>query len=87
MIRGVDNIGALFIGLTRAEMDRLLAGERICSNPLRPHAPGPHLCIFGAEDQEELEQRLKAAYPSGPMPPVVDARGVEALNTHPKGRT
>jgi hypothetical protein len=71
MVRGFDNNGCLLLAFTRQEMERLIAGERICSDPLPGHAPGPHLCLFGGETDEECLARMDKAYPIGtPVEPI-----------------
>ena len=63
MIRGMDDNGCLFVGFTRDQLERMLAGERVCCNAVPPHAPGPHLCFFAAEDNAALLRLMDKAYP------------------------
>lgn len=85
MIRGVDDAGCVVLGLTRVELEQLLKGARICSNPRLPHAPGPHLCIYGAENDEALQTLIADKYPvQGRRTPDADYRGDPTLMTHPQ---
>lgn len=84
MVRGFDNAGCLLLAFTREEMERLIAGERICSDPSRL-APGPHLCLFGGETNEECMERMSQAYPIGTPPPAEHAGPVPWVKEHPKG--
>lgn len=72
MVRGVDNAGCLLLAFTREEMERLIAGERICSDPTRL-APGPHLCIYGGETNEDILALMEKYYPIGTPPPTEHA--------------
>jgi hypothetical protein len=82
-VRGIDDAGCLIIGLTRADIERLMAGERVCSNPF-PVAPGPHLCIYAAETDQDLLTRLADRYPADC--PVEDHRGEPGWGQHREGR-
>jgi hypothetical protein len=73
MIRGVDGNGSIVLGLTRKEVEGLLAGHRCCFNAKPPEAPGPHICIFFGETDEEALRAVSAAYPDG-MPEPKDYR-------------
>lgn len=84
MVRGVDNNGCLLLAFTREEMERLVAGERICSDGSRL-APGPHLCLFGGETNEECMERMALAYPIGTPPPTEHAGPVPWVKEHTEG--
>lgn len=74
MIRITDDQGAVGIGLCRSYITALLAGQRVCV----PAGMGaPHVCLFFAENDDELMARTKELYPDGLLPgaPVVDERG------------
>jgi hypothetical protein len=73
MIRGVDNKGCLVLGITRTEIEGLLAGKRCCFIATPPQAPGPHICLWFAETDEALLGRLGEMYPDG-VPEPVDYR-------------
>lgn len=83
MVRGVDNNGCLLLALNRSEIEQLLRGERICSNPHPRQAPGPHLCIFGGETDEDCLRNMDKAYPIGTLLPVGDMRGRPEYLKHP----
>lgn len=83
MVRGFDNNGCLILGITRKEIDRLLAGERICcSSAGQPGDPGTHLCIYGGETDEAILERMDKAYPIGTPPPIEDRRGEPGWDQH-----
>ena len=71
MIRGVNNKGALFIGLVRGELlERLLAGERVC---LAGHIDAnglqhPHVCLFLRDNNAQLLAAVDEYFPDGLMP-------------------
>ena len=65
MIRGVDNKGCVVLGITRTEIEGLLAGKRCCFVALPPEAPGPHICLWFAEDDAGLIARIDEMYPDG----------------------
>ena len=73
MIRGVDNKGSVVLGITRAEIAGLLAGKRCCFEGGYMEAPGPHICLWFAEDDAGLLARLDEMYPDG-VPEPVDYR-------------
>lgn len=73
MIRGVDAKGCIVLGLTRTEIEGLLAGHRCCFNARPPEAPGPHICIFFGETDHDALLAVRAAYPDG-MPEPKDYR-------------
>jgi hypothetical protein len=73
MIRGMDNKGNVVIGITRREIVGLLEGHRCCFPNDKPEAPGPHICLWFAEDDAGLIARLGEMYPDG-MPEPVDYR-------------
>ncbi|MEY4545373.1 MAG: hypothetical protein RL685_1568 [Pseudomonadota bacterium] len=73
MIRGVDNKGNVVLGLTRTEVEGLLAGKRCCFLARPPEAPGPHICIYFGETDEEALRAVSTAYPDG-MPEPKDYR-------------
>lgn len=73
MLRGTDNKGNAILGITRREIEGLLAGERCCF-PTRPElGGGPHICLWFAETDAELLGRLHEMYPDG-MPRPIDYR-------------
>lgn len=72
MIRGNDNRGNIVLGVTRREIEGLLAGQRCCFiTP--PCASGPHICLWFAEDDDALIARLHEIFPDG-VPEPVDYR-------------
>ena len=74
MIRGIDNKGCLILGITRREIEGLLAGHRCCFPGNLPGVgPGPHVCLWFAEDDAGLLARLDEMYPDG-VPSPVDYR-------------
>lgn len=82
MVRGVDNNGCLIIGLTRSEIDRLVRGERVCSNAAPPAAPGPHLCIYFGETDDAILRAMRDNYPRHRLPPIDDRRGEPGWDEH-----
>lgn len=72
MIRGLDNNGCVILGLTRQEIDGLLEGKRCCFEARLPEAPGPHICIYFGETNEDVLARLRVPY--GEMPAAKDYR-------------
>ena len=74
MIRGVDNKGALILGITRREIEGLLAGLRCCFISKEPEAPGPHICLWFAETDADLIAKLDEMYPDGAPVQVADYR-------------
>lgn len=74
MIRGVDNKGCIILGITRRELEGLVAGERCCFPNDKPQAPGPHICLWFAEDDAGLLARLDEMYPDGMPATVADYR-------------
>lgn len=74
MIRGVDNKGAIILGITRAEIDGLLAGKRCCFIAMDPEAPGPHICLWFAETDADLIAKLGEMYPDGVPAEIKDYR-------------
>lgn len=73
MIRGVDNKGNVILGITRTEIVGLLEGHRCCFPAGMPQGPGPHICLWFAEDDAGLVARLGEMYPDG-VPELVDYR-------------
>lgn len=73
MIRGVDTAGCIILGLTRYEVEGLLAGKRCCFVTKPPQPPGPHICIYFGETNADALRACSAAYPEG-MPEPVDYR-------------
>ena len=71
MLRGIDDKGALFIGLVRREfLDALLAGKRVCL-PGDTDANGvvhPHVCLFVRDNNAELVDALREYFPGGFVP-------------------
>lgn len=70
-LKGTDDNGCVQLGIDRGLLTRILAGERVC---LPAAAGAPHVCVFFAETDEGLLERLESFYPGKPMPPVVDLR-------------
>ena len=69
-LKGVDTNGCVTFGIDRRTLERLLAGERVCL----PAAGGaPHVCVFFAETDELLIEKLASYYPE-PLPPIIDLR-------------
>jgi len=73
MIRGVDNKGHIVLGLTRTEIEGLLAGKRVAFIAKPPQAPGPHIWIYFGETDEAALRAVSVAYPEG-MPEPKDYR-------------
>jgi|GEM_PF-3208724 len=74
MIRGRDTLGNVILGITRGEIDGLLAGARCCFITKPELGGGPHICLWFAETDAELLARLHEMLPSGPPPTVKDYR-------------
>jgi hypothetical protein len=74
MIRGVDSKGSLVLGITRREIEGLLAGARCCFVSRPPEAPGPHICLWFAETDADLLAKLGEMYPDGLPAEVRDYR-------------
>jgi hypothetical protein len=74
MIRGVDNKGNVVLGITRLEIEGLLAGLRCCFVAQLPEAPGPHICLWFAETDADLLVKLDQMYPDGLPAEVKDYR-------------
>lgn len=73
MIRGVDNKGCIILGITRREIEGLLAGRRCCFEADVP-VPGPHICLWFADDDDALVARIPEMYPGGAPVEAVDYR-------------
>ena len=74
MLRGIDNAGCIILGLTRTEIEGLLAGKRCCFVAKAPAAPGPHICVWFAETDADLIARVPEMYPGTPPPVFNDYR-------------
>lgn len=74
MIRGIDNKGCVILGITRREIVGLLEGQRCCFPADVPRAPGPHICLWFAEDDDGLLAKLDEMYPDGKPSAVLDLR-------------
>lgn len=83
MMRGVDDRGCVFVGFTKDQLEKMLRGERVCSNPTR-EAAGPHLCFFAAESDAALLELLDRAYPETESMAFSDYRGQAEFMRHPK---
>ena len=59
MIRGRARNGSVILGITRREIEGLLAGERCCFINTPAVGGGPHVCLWFAETDEAFE----AMYP------------------------
>jgi hypothetical protein len=70
-LKGVDTNGCVTFGIDRGLLTRILTGERVC---LPAAAGAPHVCVFFAETDELLLQKLASLYPGEPLPPIVDLR-------------
>jgi hypothetical protein len=58
-----DSQGRDVLGLTRREIEGLLAGKLCCFHAETPYAGAQHICIYFAESNAGLLQRLREAYP------------------------
>ncbi len=74
MIRGVDNKGCVILGITRAEIDGLLAGKRCCFITKPELGGGPHICLWFAETDDDLIAKLDEMYPDGRPGEIKDYR-------------
>jgi hypothetical protein len=74
MIRGVDNKGCVILGITRGEVEGLLDGKRCCFITKEPEAPGPHICLWFAETDDDLIAKLGQMYPEGIPAEIKDYR-------------
>lgn len=57
MIRGRARNGRVILGITRREIEALLAGYCCCFNTSPEVGGGPHICLWFAESDEALEAR------------------------------
>jgi hypothetical protein len=74
MIRGVDSRGNVILGITRLEIEGLLAGERCCF-PTKPElGGGPHVCLWFGETDDDLIGKLGQMYPDGLPSEIKDYR-------------
>lgn len=74
MIRGIDNKGCVVLGITRTEIVGLLEGKRCCFVSKEPGAPGPHICLWFAEDDNALLGRIDEMYPDSAPVAAIDYR-------------
>ena len=74
MIRGMDNKGCVILGLTRTEIDGIVAGKP-CFFTNRPEVGGgPLICLWVAETDADLVARIREIFASGPVPVPLDLR-------------
>jgi hypothetical protein len=74
VIRGKDTNGTVVLGITRTEVDGLVAGKP-CFFTNRPEVGGGSvICLWFAETDAELIDRLREIFASGPVPVPLDLR-------------
>ena len=65
MLRVVDDKGCVVLGINRAVLVRMLAGQRFCV----PAGHGaPHICLFYEDTDDALLARSREMHPDGLMP-------------------
>jgi hypothetical protein len=66
MIRAKDSGGNIVLGLTRQEVDGLLAGKTCCFQADVPYVGAPHVCIYYGETNADVLQAMRSAYHPDP---------------------
>lgn len=74
MIRGIDAAGCVVLGITRVEIEGLLAGKpcRFITTP--ELGGGPRICLWFAETDADLVARLDEMFPERRPAEVLDLR-------------
>lgn len=78
-----DGAGRTVLGLTRQEIEGLLAGKVCCFHADTPAFGEPHVCVYFGETNADVIERIKDAYGAG----TTDAqaiRNVVDLRTRPE---
>jgi predicted transcriptional regulator len=71
MIRAKDSGNNIVLGLTRPEIEGLLAGKTCCFQANVPYEGAQHVCIYFGETNRDVLERMRAAY--HPDPATQDA--------------
>ena len=80
MIRGRDSRGNVILGITRGEIEGLLAGKRCCFVTKPELGGGPHICLWFAETDHDLLARLGEMYAEGQPAEIHDYRTKKVVN-------
>lgn len=73
MIRGINAQGFIVLGLTRKEIEGLLAGKVCCFPAGKPTPNSPHICIHFGETNADAVAAVERSF-GGDMPELNDWR-------------
>lgn len=73
MIRGINAQGFIVLGLTRREIEGLLAGKVCCFPAGKPSPNSPHICIHFGETNADAALAVERSFGDN-MPSIADLR-------------
>jgi hypothetical protein len=73
VIRGINAQGFIVLGLTRKEIEGLLAGKVCCFPAGKPTPNSPHICVHFGETNADAAAAVERSFASG-APKAVDLR-------------
>jgi hypothetical protein len=74
MMRGIDADGVIVLGITRHELEGIVAGKPCYFTNRTEVGGGPPIALYFAEDDAALIQRIREMFSSGPVPFPRDLR-------------